>query len=282
MKHKKTKPTFLYFVFTAIIIIGVIGLLSSDAFSNSEPNKERKADSGAGNPNKKYEDLMSVKTPASVTSQLKDYEGFRVSFNKDNRTPNWVSWELLGTETDGAEPRYNKFWTDNEIEGCPDTKDYTNSGYDRGHMCPAADQKWSSTAMIHCFSLANMVPQEHALNNGAWKTLETKERLWAQRDSAIVIVAGPIYEKTDNKRIGNAGVRVPSSFFKVLIAPYLDEPRGIAFVYPNMSAPGNMENYVMTIRDVEKLTGYDFFYNLPDDIEEKVETVASFRDWNRR
>lgn len=279
MKRKKSKPTFLYFVFSAIVIFGVIGLLSSSAFSGSKSGKGKNSERVR---NESYEDLLSVKTPSALKSQLKDYEGFRVSFNKDNRTPNWVSWELLGSETDGPESRYNKFWTDEEIDGCPNTKDYSNSGYDRGHMCPAADQKWSSTAMVDCFTLANMVPQDHSLNSGAWKTLETKERLWAQRDSAIVIVAGPIYEKSDTKRIGNAGVRVPSAFFKVLIAPYLNEPRGIAFVYPNMSAPGNMENYVMTIRDVEKMTGYDFFYNLPDDVEEKVETVASFRDWNRK
>lgn len=135
--------------------------------------------------------------------------------------------------------------------------------------------------MVDCFSLANIAPQDHSLNTGAWKTLENKERQWADRDSAIVIVAGPIYEAPDTVRIGNAGVRVPGAFFKVLAAPYLDRPRGIAFVYPNMTSPGNMENYVMTIRDVEKLTGYDFFHNLPDDIEEIIETEASFRDWNR-
>ena len=135
--------------------------------------------------------------------------------------------------------------------------------------------------MVDCFSLANIVPQAKSLNTGAWKTLESKERLWAQRDSAILIVAGPIYGASETQRIGETGVRVPGAFFKVLAAPYLAEPRGIAFVYPNMTAPGNMENYVMTIREVEKLTGYDFFHNLPDDMEDAIETVSSFRDWNR-
>ena len=77
-------------------------------------------------------------------------------------------------------------------------------------------------------------------------------------------------------------MRVPGAFYKVLLAPYVKEPRSIAFVYPNMSSPGNMENYVTTVDEVEKLTGLDFFYNLPDSIENKVEAVSSFRDWNRR
>lgn len=217
-----------------------------------------------------------------VPEQLVDYEGFRLSFNKENKTPNWVAWELLGSETDGSEPRYNGFWQDPAVEGCPSTSDYSRSGYDRGHLCPAADQKWSHQAMVDCFSLANMAPQDHSLNSGAWSTLEKKERQWAQRDSAIVIIAGPIYENTDTKRIGEAGVRVPGAFFKVIIAPYLDEPRGIGFVYPNMSSPGNMQDYVMTIDEVERLTGIDFFYNLPDDIEEKIESSTSFKEWDRR
>lgn len=96
-----------------------------------------------------------------------------------------------------------------------------------------------------------------------------------------MIVAGPLYTPADTKRIGHAGVRVPGAFFKVLLAPYLDEPRGIAFVYPNMTAPGNMQNYAMSIDELERITGYDFFPALPDDVEEKVEATFSFKEWNR-
>jgi len=109
--------------------------------------------------------------------------------------------------------------------------------------------------MNDCFVMTNMTPQVHALNNGAWKTLEKKERLWSQRDSALVIVAGPIYADSDTKRIGDSGVRVPSAFYKVLLAPYLSNPR-------------------------ERLTGLDFFYNLPDDIENRVEANSSFTIWD--
>ncbi|MDE6680460.1 MAG: DNA/RNA non-specific endonuclease [Muribaculaceae bacterium] len=225
--------------------------------------------------------LDNVSIPSSLSSQIKDYEGFKVSFNKDNGTPNWVSWELLRSETQGNLTRSDNFWQDNDLIGCPQSSDYSRSGYDRGHMCPAADQKWSSKAMNDCFVMSNMCPQAHALNAGAWSTLESKERQWAQRDSAIIIVAGPIYESTDRKTIGAAGVRVPSAFFKVLLAPYLDEPRAIGFVYPNMSAPGNMQNYAMSVDEVEKLTGFDFFAALPDDIENKVESRVSFNEWNK-
>lgn len=283
---KKKLPLILLVACLVVVAAGIYGVSRMD--DGSQTDNQRVANAAgprgisASAPVGNAADLLDVKTPEQLADRRKDYTGFTVSFNKDNRTPNWVAWELLGTETSGGESRSNKFWQDEEMEGCPVTRDYTNSGYDRGHMCPAADQKWSSEAMTDCFVLTNIVPQDHALNAGAWQTLESKERLWAQRDSAILIVAGPVYADSDTKRIGDAGVRVPGAFFKVMVAPYLDEPRGIAFVYPNMTSPGNMENYVMTIREVEKLTGYDFFHNLPDEVEEAVETVSSFRDWNGR
>lgn len=180
--------------------------------------------------------------PSSVTSQIKEYTGYTVSFNKDNGTPNWSAWELLPDETDGAETRASKkFWQDYSVAGCLDTKDYTHSGYDRGHLCPAADMKWSAEAMHDCFSMANITPQDHSLNAGAWSTLEKKCRQWAQRDGGLLICAGPIYEAGDNTTIAGGRVRVPSAFFKVIVAPNVSSPRGIAFVYPNMSAPGNMK-----------------------------------------
>ncbi|MDE6521468.1 MAG: DNA/RNA non-specific endonuclease [Muribaculaceae bacterium] len=228
-----------------------------------------------------YEGLENVVIPSGLASQIKEYTGFTLSFNKENRTPNYVAWELLGTEVGGSVSRTDNFWPDNDIDGCTKHSDYTGSGYDRGHMCPAADQKWSEQAMIDCFVMANMCPQLHDLNAGAWETLESKERLWAKRDSAVMIIAGPIYADGETY-IEKSKVRVPDAFFKVLIAPYLDEPRGIAFVYPHAKCPGNMQDYATTIDEVEKITGFDFFSTLPDELEHKLESTYSFAEWNKQ
>lgn len=296
-KRRKSKSdnsrNLLFLGCLVLIAIGIFLMIRSSSestannpageYSNSVNKKdnEESSDSRISNvTHRHYPGLEYVEIPENVTSQIKEYAGFTISFNKDNGTPNYVAWELLDEETKGEKGRSNKFWTDPELEGCPSTSDYTRSGYDRGHMCPSGEQKWSHEAMNDCFVMANICPQVHDLNNGAWKTLETKERQWATRDSALMIVAGPIYEKTDKERIGKAGVRVPSAFFKVLLAPYVDEPRGIAFVYPNMKAPGNMNEYAMSIDQLEKILGYDFFPALPDDIENKVESSYSFKEWN--
>lgn len=267
-----------YIILTVCILLIGIGVAMA-VVSHNKKKEEVKEPHENVPPH--YPALETVLIPDDLPSQIKEYSGFTLSFNKENKTPNYVAWELLGEETTGEKGRSNAFWTDAELEGCPSTFDYSRSGYDRGHLCPSADQKWSEEAMNDCFVMANICPQDHALNNGAWKTLENKERQWAVRDSAIMIVAGPIYSDSDSSRIGNAGVRVPGAFFKVLLAPYVENPRGIAFVYPNMAAPGNMQDYAMSIDDLEQLTGYDFFPSLPDEIENKAEASFSFKEWNR-
>lgn len=250
------------------------------ACASTEVNGKTEPDNNVGEVHV-FENLEKVKISDSIPSVMKDYTGFTVNFNPVNHTPNYVVWELLGSEVTDKVDRSNNFWSDLEMEGCADYSDYTRSGYDRGHICPAADQRWSMEAMNDCFVMTNICPQDSKLNSGAWNTLENKERQWAQRDSAIMIIAGPIYAETDTLTIGHSKVRVPSAFFKVLLAPYVEKPRAIAFVYPNMTSPGNMENYAMSVDDLENITGFDFFSSLPDEIENKIEQSFSFREWNR-
>lgn len=265
-----------------VLLIIIIAILAAGCIWAA--HRLRSQQSGAMPPlNAPANELECVIIPDGTPSQVKQYEGFTVNFNTANRTANYVSWELLGSETDGASSRAKeKFWQDEEIKNCPATSDYTRSGYDRGHLYPAADAKWSTESMRQCFSMANISPQMHALNGGAWKTLEDKERLWAKRDSALVIIAGPVYQHDDTLRIGQAGVRVPSAYFKVIFAPYVNNPRAIAFVYPNEHCPGNMQNYAQSVDYVESITGFDFFSALPDDIELQIESTYSFKEWNKR
>lgn len=284
---KKNLPILLLVLSLILVAIGIYGVVKSR--NDKEPSRMHTTLGGYSDTDhhpmdvkKSADDYLYVSMPEKTPGYIKDYTGFRVSFNQDNHTPNWVAWELLGSETEGGVARNNKFWQDTEVPGCPTTRDYSNSGYDRGHLCPSADQKWSDQSMIDCFSLSNIAPQDHNLNTGAWKTLENKERQWAKRDSAIIIIAGPIYTPNDKKTIGQANVRVPSAFFKILAAPYLKNPRGIAFVYPNMTAPGNMQQYAMSIRELEKLTGFNFFSRLPEKEQDILEMTASFNDWNKR
>ncbi|MDE6741872.1 MAG: DNA/RNA non-specific endonuclease [Muribaculaceae bacterium] len=276
------KNKILKYAAVFLLIIGIAYLwnrLSTGAIDKAFDTPQQTASS---NHSIDLTTLDKVTSAQGVPAVFKEYEGFTVSFNPENKTPNYVSWILHGRKTGGKVERSNKFWTDTDIDGCPDTRDYSRSGYDRGHMCPAGEQKWSDKAMHDCFVMTNMCPQNHELNKGAWNTLEEMERVWAKRDSAIVIVAGPIYDGTETETIGLAEVRVPSAFFKVLLAPFAEPMRAIGFVYPNMKCEGNMQAYAVSVDEVEKMTGFDFFTMLPDEIENDIEASVSFREWNSR
>lgn len=227
-------------------------------------------------------ELMKVNMPSGLPQQMVHYEGMDVNFNPQLHIPNYVVWELTADETQGDVPRLNKFMADPEVEGCADTWDYSYSGYDRGHMAPAADMKWSREAMRQTFYLTNICPQAKALNTGAWNRLEANCRKWAQRDSALIIICGPILTTRPDEFIGDSRVAVPKQFFKVVLAPFTDPMSGIGFIMPNDRVEGGMQAAAVSIDSVESATGYDFFSALPDNIETAVESQCDFHKWNSK
>lgn len=227
-----------------------------------------------------YGDLLAVKTNPSLKEVTKSYKGMDLSFNPQYHIPNWVSWELTADETDGHVSRSNKFSADPDIEGSAETWDYSYSGYDRGHMVPAGDMRWDAEAMAQTFYMTNICPQVKTLNAGSWKNLEEKCRLWAQADSAVYIICGPVIDGKPIEYIGDSRVYVPRKFFKVIISPYVAPARGIGFIMPNGKVEGGMQACAVPIDSVEALTGHDFFASLPDRIEDDVESQCDFHYWS--
>ncbi len=224
--------------------------------------------------------LMMVRTNPALAENHLDYNAFTVSFNPELHVPNWVAWELTADETYGTTPRYNKFSADPAVDGSAETWDYSYSGYDRGHMAPAGDMKWSDEAMKSTFYLTNICPQAKSLNTGAWKRLEEKCRQWARADSSLIIICGPVLTDTIKEYLGDTRVAVPKRFFKVILSPNAVPMRGIAFVMPNGTVTGGIQKAATSIAEVEKITGHDFFSALPDSIEAEVESQNDFHFWS--
>lgn len=221
-----------------------------------------------------------ARTPTDRPHQLLRRTGYTVSYNSHWKLPNWVSYELLRRELQGEASRSNRFTTDTDVKGTPaNTRDYTRSGYDRGHMAPAGDMKWSEQAMDESFLLSNICPQTPGLNRGRWKELEELVREWAARDSALLITCGPIVS-TSARTIGHNRIAIPDRYYKVVAAPYIDRPRGIAFLFDNCDEQPSLQTLAVTIDSVEKITGIDFFYNLPDSIETQIESNLWIDIWN--
>lgn len=257
-----------------VMTVSAIAKIGSDNIEEYDNRLAEARSNGLGN-------LEEVIIPDDIPEIKVNYTGFNVSFNPSHHQPNYVSWELTAEEACGDVPRDSKFRTDPDVFGCASDGDYRRSGYDRGHMAPAADMKWSAEAMADCHFFTNICPQSHSLNGGRWSSLEKKCREWVNRDSTLVIICGPILSDMPQGSIGT-GVTVPSRFFKVVLAPYANPPRAIGFIMANAVVPDGLEALAVTVDEVESATGFDFFSSLPDDIEEQVEASANFRIWDKR
>ena len=225
----------------------------------------------------KYEQPAPLKDRAE---QILTRTGYTTSYNKETKNPNWVAWHLTKAHTYGKNQRSAEVFTeDTDVTPRATNNDYYNSRYDRGHMCPAGDNKWDATAMRESFLFTNICPQNHALNKYEWNNLEIKCREWARKYGAVDIVCGPVYNNsTPTRTIGRGRVWVPDGFFKVVLCR-VDKPKAIGFLFRNDGKKVSIESCVRSVDDIERLTGIDFFPALDDKVENRIEAQANFREW---
>ena len=211
------------------------------------------------------------------------HEGYTCSFNTSRLTPTYVAWCLTRERVNGKVKRTNFFDVDPSVESRYQVRhsDYSGTRFDRGHMCPAADNQHSQKAMVECFYMTNMCPQCHALNSGAWNDLEIQCRSWARNYGKVYICSGPIYDKKPYQTIGNrrsCRIAVPDRFFKVVLMVGR-QTKAIGFIYPNGSANKEMRSYAVSVDKVEQVTGLNFFYLLDDKIENQIEKECKPSAW---
>lgn len=226
--------------------------------------------------------IFEICKPAPLTNVpeiIIKKKAYIVSYNPETKNPNWVAWHLTEEHTDGPIGRSNFFYEDDEIPIPRATNDdYKGSGWSRGHMCPAGDNKWDEAAMYESFSLVNVCPQNASLNSGLWNSIEIDCRRWANQFGDIYIVCGPLLMRQEHETIGVNQIVVPEAFFKVVLC-LNGEPKGMGFVVKNNAGTKKRDLYYNSIDQVERITGMDFFPALPDDIEEEIESKLDMDLW---
>lgn len=220
-----------------------------------------------------------LEIPAHVGQQLTRHFAYTLLYNEKHEQAAWVAYQLTKNETVRVYDRSNDFNEDPLIaSGSATDFDYKRSGYDRGHLAPAADMGWSATAMRESFYYSNMSPQDPGFNRGIWKRLEEQVRDWAWENEVIYVVTGPVL--TSNlPNIGSNGVSIPSYYYKVILDYSQPSVKAIAFLLPNQSSTAGIQTYVVSINEIEKLTGIDFFPTLPDLQEEQLENQQCEACW---
>jgi endonuclease G len=233
-----------------------------------------------------YQDTHSDKTALPQLAnnrkeQLINHEGFTISYNSDFRIANWTSYELTADEAKAEEvKRATRFFPDPEVKGVSATNDdYKYSGYDRGHLVPAGDMKWSKEGMRASFYFSNICPQNKELNSGLWHNIEKQCRTWAVNYGAIVIITGPVITDT-MQRLGENKVGIPDKFFKVVSSTAGGKARSIGFLVENRNYEKRLlKEVAVTVDSVESVTGIRFFTSFPMRTQLEMKSAIDWTYW---
>ncbi|GAB3181985.1 DNA/RNA non-specific endonuclease [Telluribacter humicola] len=215
--------------------------------------------------------------------QVVRHTGYSLKYVERYEQAAWVAYELPGSQVKGDQERESSFYDDPSVKsGSAVHADYTRSGYDRGHLAPAADFKNNRVMMKESFYMSNISPQAPDFNRGIWSDLEQLVRVWAIRYRKVFVVTGPVL-KPGLPTIGRLNkVAVPDQYYKVILtATPQGEVKGIAFLMRNEGSQQPLSSFVVPIDKVEQVTGIDFFPRLPDPIEDQVEAQSNPSDWYR-
>ena len=212
---------------------------------------------------------------------LLDYNGFVLEFDTLTQHARWVSYLLCKENLGHGEERSSNFRMEKRLgDHSPRDASYKNSGYDRGHLAPAADMSYSTESMYDSFYLTNASPQVPGFNRGIWKRLEEQIRKFASEKDTIYIATGPIL-KENLPRIANSRICIPEYYYKVILKKDSSNPQGIAFIMKNESASGDLANFAITIDSVEVMTGINFFPMLDAKQEAQAESKVDMNYWFR-
>lgn len=217
--------------------------------------------------------------PTSTTGQVVHHDGYSLSYSEAHEQSEWVAYELKASQLSNTNYKRPYFEIDTAVKtGAASWRNYKNSGYDRGHLCPAADRKYSKAAHDETFLTSNISPQAHKFNAGIWNTLEQKVRYWAKKYDGVFVVTGGVLGG-EMKTIGKEHVAVPNQFYKVLIDMNSGQPKMIGFLVPHVASNRPLYDFVVPVDTIEALTGIDFFPQLEDALEQRLEAATNYKAW---
>jgi endonuclease G, mitochondrial len=225
--------------------------------------------------------LKDLMPSLADTSELVAHQAMILSYNEFHEQADWLVHIVSKDILFGTVGRSNDFRPDPKVSTfTADSADYWNSGYDRGHLAPSADFRWSAAALSESYYYSNMSPQHPDLNRGAWSKLENQVREWAIDAGELCVVTGPIL-KPDLPKVpqGSHRVSIPEHYYKIVYDYSSTPQKAIGFIFPNTALPYRLEKHVVSIDSIERRTGIDFFHLLPDSLQAIIESSSDLSLW---
>lgn len=273
------KSTIVFLNFRNIILIISFVFFSSCKNSDSVKTVEESSVDIQDNKSKNFEKDFDF-LPTSTTNVIVVHDNYTLSYNEKMEQAEWVAYELKKYNSSNHNFKRPFFIQDAKVKtNSADWRNYKNSGYDKGHLCAAADMKFSKDAFDDTFLTSNISPQTHSFNEGIWNRLEQKVRYWSVKYDGIYVITGGVLSG-NLKTIGKENVAVPNYFYKVLLDNSRGEYKMIGFLVPAVDSDKPLYDFVVPVDYIEKLTGIDFYPKLEDSIENKLEKANDYKGWS--
>ncbi|WP_010518251.1 DNA/RNA non-specific endonuclease [Croceivirga radicis] len=218
--------------------------------------------------------------PSATYGEIVAHNYFTLSYSEPHEQAEWVAYWLKREHLTYEDRKRPYFIEDPKVKTkSADWKNYRGSGYDRGHLCPAGDRRFSLQAYNETFYTSNISPQDRAFNAGIWNRLEQKTRSWCKKYGDLFIVTGGVLEN-GLAEIGEEDVDVPKMFYKIILRKKGDRFTALAFLMPNKERKEAFQSFIVPIDKVEQVTGIDFFKSMPKETQDQLEANTFVDDWN--
>jgi endonuclease G, mitochondrial len=259
-------------IYTAVLLACIVGFWLFENFYTPASYSTTSSKEGR-------QPLPEVYMPTSTTGQIVHHSHYSLSYNEPFEQAEWVAYTLKKehlTNDDRERPYFIEDpWVTTKSA---DWRNYKNSGYDRGHLCPAGDRRFSEQAYNETFYTSNISPQNRHFNAGLWNRLEMQVRSWAKRYGEVYVITGGVLED-GLWEIGEEGVDVPKYFYKIVVKRDRKKTSVIAFLMPNQEMDRPLASFVVPVDEIEQKTGIDFFAGMDDALENLMERQADLSDW---
>jgi len=204
---------------------------------------------------------------------------YTLSYNEGYELASWAAYRLTPEQARVTGTFKEKYMEDPLVTtGSASMKDYRDAGFIMGQLVPPEDMLTSAVAVEETFLTSNTVPLKPVFSKNIWKRLEVLIREWAKEGNSLYIAAGPVLADAPFGTFGPNKISIPERYYKVVLD--ISGERAIGFLFRNNVSSGALKSFALSVDEVEKITGIDFYPSLPDELENKVESSSDFVKWN--
>lgn len=223
--------------------------------------------------------LFSQKLELPFSSSFDYHNGYSFEYSREYKQSKWVAYQLIGANTQEKTQPEVQFYNDPKLpSGALNSEDFHQRVYPPGHLKPSGDARADKNEMHDAYYYANVCPMQPTFDQEIWRILENTVRGWSLIFDTIYVATGPAFKKKSDS-VGIHKVAVPDYFYKVLLVQNGIDMQMIGFVLPNIDVRYDYLKNPVSVDSVERLTGIDFFYQLPDYLEQDLETQVNPDFW---